>query len=176
MCSLLIPAEVADGALSASSVFASRSQRFSPFCPAALLRPAVRCCVCRGDRRAGAEPEPGDRCEAAVLWVCPDLAARHQPDELPENGEKGLKFAGVLRGERSSLLEAQGVCVRAGAGTALEHRVALFEGRTGSEKRGDLRAGLSPALERHETLRFSGFAVEKMEFNFFFFSSMNVSK
>lgn len=77
------------------------------------------------------------------------------------------------RRERSSLLEAKGVYVHAGAGTALEHSVGLFEGRTGNEKRGDLRAGLSLALERHETLNFSGFAAEKMEFNdFYFFLSM----
>lgn len=47
--------------------------------------------------------------------------------------------------------------------------VGLFEGSTGNEKRGDLRAGLSLALERHETLRFSGFAADKLEFSVVFF-------
>lgn len=46
--------------------------------------------------------------------------------------------------------------------------VGLFEGSSGNEKRGDLKVGLSLALERHETLRFSGFAAEKLEFNVFF--------
>lgn len=64
--------------------------------PKALFRPAVRCCVRCGDCRAGAEPEPGDRREAPVLRVCPDLAAWNQPDELPENGEEGLKFFSLL--------------------------------------------------------------------------------
>lgn len=44
MCSLLIPAEVADGALSSSSIFAFHSQRFSPLSPqlsSALLFDAV---------------------------------------------------------------------------------------------------------------------------------------
>lgn len=33
------------------------------------------------------------------------------------------------------------------AGAVLKHSVGLFEGSTGNEKRGDLRAGLSRALE-----------------------------
>lgn len=91
-----------------------------PF-PTALFCPAVRCCVCCGDRRAGAEPQPGDRSEAFVLWLCPDLAARHQPDELPENGEKGLKFAAVL-GASACHCQEQKICVceHAGAGTVLK--------------------------------------------------------
>lgn len=54
----------------------------------ALLSSAVRCPLCCGDCSAGAEPEPGDRCEAPVLWLSPDLAAWHQPHELPAHGEE----------------------------------------------------------------------------------------
>lgn len=80
--------------------------------PTALLRPAVRRRVRRGERRAGAEPEPGDRREAPVLWLCADLAARHQPDELPAHGERGWSSPAAKGGH-------------AQAGTGLEHRASL---------------------------------------------------
>lgn len=54
----------------------------------ALLSPAIRCPLRCGDCSAGAEPEPGDRCEAPILQLRPDLAAWHQPHELPAHGER----------------------------------------------------------------------------------------
>lgn len=137
--------------------------------PSALFSPAVRCCVCCGDRRAGAEPEPGDRGEAAVLWVCPDLAARHQPDELPENGEKGLTF-GVPGASAHRCQRERCVCTRWCWHGSQAQSAGLFEGSPGKEKR-DLRAGLSPALEQHQMCRFPGFAAEKLKFSEGFFKA-----
>ena len=56
--------------------------------------PAVSCPDVRrrargGERRPGAEPQPGDRCEAAGLYVGQHLAPRDQPHELPAHGEPG---------------------------------------------------------------------------------------
>jgi len=68
------------------------------------------------------------------------------------------------------------VCTRWCRHSFQAQSVSLFEGTTGNERRGDLRAGLSLALEQHETHRFSGFAPEKLEFNEFLFLSVNVSK
>lgn len=109
------------------------------FPPPAVLGAAVRRRVRRGDGGAGAQPQPGDRRQAPVLRLGADLAARHQPHELPENGERGW---GLLLAA-SRLLKA------------VKREIWGF--------------GLSPALERHEALPFSGFAAEKLEFNGFFF-------
>lgn len=84
--------------------------------PAALLRPAVRRRLRRGERRAGAEPEPGDRREAPVLRLCPDLAARHQPDELPAHGERGWSSPAAKGGHveaGTGLGHTASVCLKA---------------------------------------------------------------
>lgn len=53
---------------------------------AAVVGPDVRRGACGGERRTGAEPQPGDRSEAAQLHLPTHLAARDQPHELPAHG------------------------------------------------------------------------------------------
>lgn len=53
----------------------------------AVVGPDVRCGSCGGERRARAEPQSGDRSEAAELHHAAHLAARDQPHELPTHGK-----------------------------------------------------------------------------------------
>lgn len=58
---------------------------------AAVFGPDVRRGPRGGERRAGAEPQSGDRSEAAELLVTTHLAARNQPHELPPYGKHSIR-------------------------------------------------------------------------------------
>lgn len=60
---------------------------FSPVSVSAVVSTDVRRRSRGGERRARAEPQSGDRREAAELHLPAHLAARHQPHELPAHGK-----------------------------------------------------------------------------------------
>ncbi|OWK49748.1 hypothetical protein RLOC_00013531, partial [Lonchura striata] len=72
---------------------------------AAVGRAALRRRARGGGRRAGAEPQPGDRRAAAGLRRARHLAPRHQPDELPAHG--GVRRADGARGVQQQRAENQ---------------------------------------------------------------------
>lgn len=59
---------------------------FCCFCAPAVVGPDVRCSSRGGECRTGAEPQSGDRSEAAELHLPTHLAAWNQPHELPTHG------------------------------------------------------------------------------------------
>lgn len=68
----------------------------SGLCVPAVLGPHVRRRPRGGERRAGAEPQSGDRREAAELHLAAHLAARDQPHELPAHGKHSHNHSGLF--------------------------------------------------------------------------------
>lgn len=78
------------------------SNSFFVWCPA-VIRPHVWWRSCGGRRCAGAEPESGDRSEAAELHLPAHLAAWDKPHELPTNGTHTSTLANVHKNTRHLL-------------------------------------------------------------------------